>query len=103
LNASVCHAAWPTPNRNRLVHPEIRIANPEFRIDRVYRCICARAAVAKDTFGSACRGQAIISVAIARNAPGPSLQACAEGASGCVERGRARRVLRGRYGKGRVM
>lgn len=45
--------------RVRPAHPEIRTANPEFRTGRVRRCICARDAVAKDTFGSASCGGAI--------------------------------------------
>ena len=45
-------------------------ANPEFRIDAAGRCICAREAVGKDTFGSAACGQASACVTVAHNAPG---------------------------------
>jgi len=90
-------------DHGRYAHPEIWIAIPEFRTDAARRCICARETVEKDTFGSASCGRAITCVAVARNAPGPLRQAGADDASGCVERGRARRVWRGRGGKGRVI
>ncbi|AXK61396.1 hypothetical protein CN645_05800 [Burkholderia sp. IDO3] len=90
-------------DRDRLAHPEIRSANPEFRIDPVRRCICAREIVAQDTFGSAPAGHAVARVAGVRDAHRPLPQASPFGVSGCVKRGRARRVERGRDRKGRVM
>lgn len=49
-------------DRGRHAYPEIRIANPEFRIGACRRCICARETDAKDTFGSARGRRAIADV-----------------------------------------
>ncbi|KUZ97659.1 hypothetical protein WI41_03110 [Burkholderia latens] len=91
------------PNRDRFRYPEIRTANPEFRIGRVHRRICARDAVAKDTFGSAPCGHADACTAVAGNAFRPARQASPGGISAEVDMGRARCVWRERDGKGRVI
>ncbi|MBY4866891.1 hypothetical protein JFN94_19175 [Burkholderia anthina] len=90
-------------DRDRLAHPEIRIANPEFRIGPARCCICAREVIAQDTFGSVPAGHAVARAAGMRDAHRPLPQALPFGVAGCVERGRARRVERGRDRKGRVM
>ncbi|RQS09772.1 hypothetical protein DIE07_15065 [Burkholderia sp. Bp9002] len=62
-------------DRSRHTHPDIRIANPGFRIDAGSRCICAREAAAKDTFDAVRGRHEIACIAWARNAPRPLRQA----------------------------